>query len=131
VSRRPRALRAGLALCLALVALGGCGDDGDGEGVPDDCHEIEDGKVTLVGENIAWDKTCLRVKQGTEVTFTVINKDRSVEHDLAVFGPAGRKKTDLEPGPATQTLVYDFTIDGLSQYECTIHPAMNGDIWVE
>lgn len=126
--RSPRTLVA--ATVLAGAALASCGDD-EPSGAPADCDRITDGAVTLVGENLAWDTECLRVDEGTEVTFTVDLRDDSVDHNLAISGPSGREKTPLERGPIEQTLVYDATTSGRHEYVCDIHPSMDGQLWVD
>ncbi len=68
--------------------------------------------------------------QGTEITFTVDNRDQGVQHNLDVFGPSGKEKTELEAGPVTQTLVYDAAQAGRHQFVCDIHSNMEGVLWV-
>lgn len=130
MSRLARALRPLLAVAL-VAGLGACGDDDAPESAPDDCTPIEGGAFTMVAENLAWNVECLTVPVGTEITFTVDNRDRSVGHNLSVFGPSGREKTDIETGPATQTLVYVADVEGYHQFACDPHANMEGDLWVE
>ncbi|WCO68288.1 cupredoxin domain-containing protein [Iamia majanohamensis] len=127
---RHRPLLVAVATLVAAGLLGACGGDEEASGPPPDCTRIEDGAVTLVAENLQWDADCLRVPQGTEVTFTVDNRDQGVQHNLDVAGPSGEEGTELEAGPVTQTLVYDATEAGRHPYVCEIHPAMEGDLWV-
>ena len=128
---RHRIVLALLAL-LALGAITPCGGDDEepADGPPDDCTVIEDGAFTMVAENIAWNVDCLQVEVGTEITFTVDNRDRGVGHNLSVFGPSGNAKTDIETGPATQELVYDATTEGYHQFACDPHAPMEGQLWV-
>ncbi|QYG91964.1 hypothetical protein HC251_05595 [Iamia sp. SCSIO 61187] len=122
----------GLLLVLALVGgLVGCGDDAP-SAAPDDCTRVEDGAHTLVAENLRWDTDCLRVPVGTTITFTVENRDRSVGHNLAIEGPSGAAKTDVEAGPTTQTLEFEATEVGPHAFECEPHAStMKGTLWVE
>jgi plastocyanin len=128
----PRRLVRSLAsVALVALVLAGCGgDDEPADGPPDDCTPIEDGAFTMVAENISWNVSCLQVEVGTEITFTVDNRDRGVGHNLSVFGPSGKAKTDIETGPVTQTLVYDASTEGYHQFACDPHAPMEGQLWV-
>lgn len=130
---RPRRGRAGVALVavVVLVVLGGCGADEEAAGPPADCTRIEDGAFTLVAQNLAWSADCLRVAQGTEITFTVDNRDQGVPHNLVISGPSGQEGTEVEAGPVTQTLVYDAAEPGRHPFGCDPHPDMTGDLWVD
>ena len=122
-----------LALALAglVVLTAGCGSDGPSS-APSDCTRADDGKPTLVARNLQWSTECLRVPAG-KVTFTVENEDEGVKHDLEVYGTGiERTKTELEAGPATQTLDVDFpAAGGTFAYVCTIHAQMEGDLFVD
>jgi plastocyanin len=119
------------AAVLAALLAAGCGDDAP-TSIPEDCTPIEDGRVTLVAENLRWDLECLRVPAGTEITFTIENRDQSVGHNLAIGGPSGEAKTEIEAGPVTQTLVYDASTPGRHPFECEPHASMmQGNLWVE
>ncbi len=119
----------GAAVIAALLAAA-CGDDAP-TSVPDDCTPIEGGEVTIVAENLKWDDECFTVEAGTTVTWTIENRDRSVGHNLAIGGPSGSKKTEIEAGPVTQTLVYEATEPGRHPFECEPHASMmNGNLWV-
>lgn len=116
---------------LLVVAGVGCGDDSP-TSAPSDCTPIEDGAFTMVAENLSWNVDCLIVAVGTEITFTVDNRDRSVVHNLSITGPSGDEKTKVEAGPVTQTLVYDATEPGRHKFVCDPHAGtMKGDLWVE
>jgi plastocyanin len=127
-----RPLRALAAAAVVALVLAGCGGDDEpsADGPPDDCTPIEDGAFTMVAENISWNVECLQVEVGTEITFTVDNRDRGVGHNLSVFGPSGEAKTDIETGPVTQTLVYEASEEGYHQFACDPHAAMEGQLWV-
>jgi plastocyanin len=131
----PRPVRATLLLAaavLAAVLAAGCGGDDAPAAAPEDCTPIEGGEVTLVAENLEFDDDCFTVDAGTTVTFTVDNRDRSVGHNLAIDGPSGSVRTDIEQGPVTQTLVFEATEPGRHPFECEPHASMmQGDIWVQ
>lgn len=120
-------------VALALgAALAGCGGDDAAATAPSDCTRIEDGAATIVAENLRWDIECFVVDAGTTVTFTIENRDRSVGHNLAIGGPSGSAKTEIEPGPITQTLVYEASTKGRHPFECEPHATMmQGNLYVE
>lgn len=115
-----------------LAALAGCGGDDAPAAAPSDCTPIVDGQATIVAENLRWDIDCFVVDAGTTITFTVDNRDESVGHNLAIGGPSGSAKTDIEPGPVTQTLEYEATTAGRHPFECEPHASMmKGNLYVE
>jgi plastocyanin len=126
-----RASLLALALAGLVVLTAGCGSDGPSS-APSDCTRADDGKPTLVARNLQWNTDCLRVPAG-EVTFTVQLEDEGVKHDLEVYGTGiERTKTELEAGPATQTLDVDLpSAGGTFSYVCTIHAQMEGDLFVD
>lgn len=129
---RRRSVIRPLVLVVALaVGLAACGDDAPSS-APADCTRIEGGKVTIVAENLRWSDDCFRAPVGTTITFTVDNRDRSVGHNLAIDGPSGEAKTEVEQGPVTQTLIYEATKPGPHPFECEPHASMmNGTLWID
>jgi plastocyanin len=80
--------------------------------------------VEVVAENTAFAPDSLRLEAGQEVTVEITNEDDSV-HDFAIerlslnTGP-------IEPGDvATATFVVP---DSPTDFACTFHPGMTGDI---
>jgi plastocyanin len=129
---RRRLLRPVLLLLVLAAAAAGCGGDDGPTSAPADCTRIEGGEVTIVAENLRWDDDCFRAPVGTTITFTVDNRDNAVGHNLAISGPSGSAKTDVEPGPVTQTLVYEATKAGPHPFECEPHASMmNGTLWID
>lgn len=126
-----RLLRPLIPLVILAVALAGCGGDDPPDAAPADCTRIEGGAYTLVAKDLAWNTECLRVPVGTDITFTVDNRDTAVDHNLAISGPSGKAKTELERGPVTQTLDYTAGTAGYHLFVCDIHPSMEGDLWVD
>lgn len=119
-------------VAVAALAVAACGGDDDSGSVPADCDVITGGQVTMVAEDLKWDTDCLTVEAGTTVTFTVENRDQGVQHNLRIGGPSGEARTAIEPGPVTQTLVYQATEPGPHSFDCEPHATtMNGTLWVE
>lgn len=87
------------------------------------------GTIELVGKDIAFDRTELTAPAGS-VTITFDNQDEGTPHNLHVTGGGVDEKTDIEPGPATQTLQVDLE-PGAYTYVCDVHPQqMTGDLEV-
>ncbi len=127
-----RALLLPLAALTLVAALVGCGGDDASASAPSDCTRIEDGRATIVAENLRWDIECFVVEVGTTIAFTVENKDQAVGHNLAIGGPSGFVKTEVEAGPVTQILVYEATTKGRHPFECEPHAGvMQGNLYVE
>jgi plastocyanin len=127
-----RLLRPVLVLVVLVAGLAACGGDDAPSAAPADCTRIEGGEATIVAENLKWDVECFRAPVGTTITFTVENRDRSVGHNLAIGGPSGDAKTDIEQGPATQTLTYEATEPGPHPFECEPHASMmEGTLWID
>jgi len=148
----------GLALGAAVLALivaaaAGCGgddDEGNGDGgataTPaaratntasggDDNGGDEEGELRLIAKNTLFDKSELRAEAG-EVTIIDDNQDPGIVHNVHVFEGSDASgedvgMTDLEAGPATQTLTLNLEA-GEYFYQCDAHPAtMFGTLIVE
>jgi plastocyanin len=127
-----RLLRALVPLVVLVLGVTACGGDDGPKAAPADCTRIEGGEATIVAENLTWDIECFRAPVGTTITFTVENRDRSVAHNLAISGPSGSAKTDIERGPTTQTLEFEATEPGPHPFECEPHASMmNGTLWID
>lgn len=127
----PRRVTALLAVVALVVAGAACGGDDETLEVPAGCTPIEDGEFTLIAENLAWNVECLVVPVGTTVSFTVDNRDESVQHNLSISGKSGRGETPIAAGPVVQSLVYEATTVGKHLFLCDPHAGtMRGDLWV-
>lgn len=128
--RRPLGGGAALALVGAL-ALTGCGSDDDA-GAPRECVTVApvDGvtELTVTGENLAFDVECFEIQPGP-VSFTFVNQDEGVSHNLHVTGPGGvNARTDLERGETTQVLELELTEPGRYDFVCDPHATMEGQL---
>ncbi len=126
---RPSVLVLSLAL---LVAIPACGKDDGGSAA--DCTTLKQGssqttRMTLTAKNLAFDKTCVRIKPGA-LTITFHNEDQGVSHNLHITGHGVNVTTDLEAGVTTQTLDAVLTDPGKYTYACDPHGGMEGTIEV-
>ncbi len=90
--------------------------------------------LTVVGKDIAFDKTTLQAKAGA-VTIMFDNQDGGVQHDFHVFrgtNASGESvgTTKIETGPVKQTLTLTLA-PGAYFYQCDVHPTqMEGTLTV-
>ncbi|MBF6601236.1 MAG: cupredoxin domain-containing protein [Dehalococcoidia bacterium] len=93
--------------------------------------------ITIVGENVTFDKTAITANAGAPITITFENKDASVDHNIHFFeGSSASGKsvaaTDVAAGPKTQTLNLGTLKPGTYYYQCDVHPdSMNGILTVK
>ncbi|CAN5727968.1 hypothetical protein BH24ACT4_BH24ACT4_06250 [soil metagenome] len=109
----------------AAVLVVGCG--GDEEPVMPSGPPVD--SFTIVAQNIAWDRTELKVTAGVEVTATIDNRDQSIDHNLHIKSP-GSPKTPLEKGPVVQMLTFTVDEPGTYDFLCDAHPQMDGTLFV-
>jgi plastocyanin len=122
-------MRRSTALAIALVVLAACGstdDDGDPSG--GECKDADDGRVTLVADDLRWDTDCLRAPAGA-LTIEVDNRDEGQNHNVHLPTAPGSPATDLEQGRSRQELDVDL-VAGSYEYICDIHPNMVGTLTV-
>ncbi|MGH2463898.1 MAG: cupredoxin domain-containing protein, partial [Candidatus Limnocylindrales bacterium] len=89
--------------------------------------------VTLVAENLAFDKPVLRVPAGVVVAITLDNRDPGILHDVAIFAsgasdPLFRSLTFA--GIASQTFALGPLAAGSYRFVCDVHPGMTGTLIV-
>jgi plastocyanin len=106
-------------------------DNGDDDGGDNG----DEGELRLIAKNTLFDKSELRAEAG-EVTIIDDNQDPGIVHNVHVFKGSDADgedmgMTDLEAGPATQTLTLELEADEYF-YQCDAHPAtMFGTLIVE
>ena len=85
--------------------------------------------VTVTAENLAFDRAVIRVKAGTSLTATFVNKDVGVDHNLSFSLPGLGHPTCL--GPCTTSQTFTATQAGTFSFFCTLHAEMFGDFIVD
>jgi plastocyanin len=128
-----RRLLAVVGVLVVAAAVAGCGGD-DGGGATSSpsgtaCRAADQGRVTIVAKDLAWDTDCLQGTLGGELTIELDNRDDGVNHDLHIKGAPGDPHTPLAAGPVTQHLQVALPA-GTYEYVCDIHPAMVGKLHV-
>lgn len=118
-------------ILVGSVALVGCGGD-DESAATRECITVApvDGvtELTVTGKNLAFDVECFEIQPGP-VSFTFVNADEGVSHNLHVSGPGGvNQRTDLERGETTQVLELELTEPGRYDFVCDPHATMEGQI---
>jgi mono/diheme cytochrome c family protein/plastocyanin len=87
--------------------------------------------ITIVAQNIAWDKTLINALAGVPLTVIVDNRDNGTPHNIHFHKGSDASgdsiaQTEIEPGPVTQTLNFGPLEPGDYYYLCDVHPQMNG-----
>ena len=115
------------AIILLTAALSGCDffkslygpDQDDGTNPP-----VSTQTVQIV--NFSFQPATIHVKAGTTVTW--IQKD-SAPHTVTSTNPAGLfASANLSQG---QQFTFTFSKPGVYEYQCTIHPSMQGTVTVD
>jgi plastocyanin len=85
--------------------------------------------IDLTAQNLAFDKSTITVKAGSQVTIDFNNKDSGIPHNFAVYTDSTAASTLFKgnniTGPATT--VYTFTAPatpGTYFFRCDVHPTM-------
>lgn len=127
MTKTRRILALGAVLALGAAA---CGDTTSTESA--EPAEPSSTAVMIVADDIAFDITSLDATVGEALSIAFENREDGVPHNLHVEGSAGGDaKTDIEEGPATQTLDVSFDQAGRFEYFCDVHPQqMRGTITV-
>lgn len=85
--------------------------------------------VTVTAENLAFDRTVIRVKAGTTLTATFVNNDAGVDHNLTFSLPGLEHPTCA--GPCTTSQTFTPAKPGPFSFFCTLHAQMFGDFIVD
>jgi plastocyanin len=133
--------RATLPLALiALLALAACSAAADvtplpsGAEPPTDCARVNDGVVELSAKDLEFSAPCMVADAGEAFTIRFTNQE-SVPHDVAVYTDSS-KDNEIMRGEIVQgpDKTVDYPVEALDAgdyfFVCTIHPAMNGALYV-
>jgi plastocyanin len=110
-----------IALAVAATALTGCARERSG-----DVHRGPAGPdaVEVVQQDDAFEPETLHLDAGTEVDVEVRNEG-SNDHNFTI-DPLDLSTGTIEPGDVMRAT---FTVpDGTTEYHCTFHPGMRGEI---
>jgi plastocyanin len=88
--------------------------------------------LTVTAKNTAFAPTTLKSPAGKELTITFKNDDAGVSHSFHLEGgSAGEIKTDVKPGPSTDTVKVTLQVPASYHFQCDVHPdKMKGTIVV-
>jgi plastocyanin len=130
---------AGLIAAL-VVGLAACGGGASftplpsGAEPPSDCARVEDGVVTIGADDLEFDAPCMVAIAGEAFTIHFENRE-NVPHDVAVYTDSSKEneimRGDIITGP-DKSIDYDVPAQdaGTYYFVCTVHPAMNGALYV-
>lgn len=82
------------------------------------------GTITLVAVNVLFNVSLLSAPPGP-VTVTLDNQDHAIAHNVHFFSRASGQSigaTEVEPGPATESLTLGTLAPGAYLYKCDVHP---------
>ncbi len=137
-ARRPSRVSLGLALSLLLAACGGSAGFtplASGAEPPAACARPDaDNVITLSAKDIKFSAPCIVAPANTQFSIRFTNEE-SMPHDVALWADASMKDTyfkgDIIIGPNKSI---DYSIDpipaGEHYFACTVHPQMNGALYV-
>jgi len=137
------ALRRGL---LALAAgstllLAACSGGADitplpsGAAPPADCARVDaDGVITISAKDITYSVPCMVADAGEAFTIRFTNEE-AVPHDVAVYRDTSKSneimRGEIITGPEK---MIDYPVEALDAgeyyFNCTVHPAMDGALYV-
>lgn len=102
---------------------------------PADCARVDDaGIVTIAADNLEFSVPCMAAVAGDAFTIRLENKE-AVPHNVAVYREVARANEILRgetiTGPGVSA---DYEVEALEAgeyyFDCTVHPEMNGDLYV-
>ena len=96
-------------------------------------------EVTIIGENILFDRDEIVVEGGRQVAITFENRDAGIPHNWALYESEEASVSrdgllagsPIENGPLTQEIVFEAPAPGSYYFICDVHPNMAGDFVVE
>lgn len=121
-----------LALALFLAA---CGAASPPASVSlDDCARVTDGVITISADNLEFSAPCMVANAGEAFTIHFEN-DESQVHNVSLYADSTKAtelmRGDTITGPETEI---DYAVDAMEAgeyyFDCFVHPAMNGQLFV-
>ncbi len=117
------------------------GSASQGPGPGGACTPTETGtKLTLVGQSLAFDTSCIGAPAGKPITIVFDNKDPDTQHNVEVFTNSSAtdrvggaaSATDVIVGPASTTYQVPALQPGNYFYRCDVHPtSMTGTLVIK
>jgi len=101
---------------------------------PADCaHADANGVVLLTADNLAFDAPCISVAANTAFSIRLVNEDSS-QHNVAIYDTPDKVNEYLRGEIIDGSDTIDYAVDPLPVGEyyflCTVHPSMNGPLFV-
>jgi plastocyanin len=129
----PIAMALALGACTAEESPSAAGGASAG-GAPDtsDCAQVTDGVITITAEELEFDVPCMVANAGEAFTIHLVNND-TVPHDVAVYETEAQENEIMRDQPVEQgEMDYEVPAQEAGEYYflCTIHPTMNGTLYV-
>ncbi|HXG41479.1 MAG TPA: cupredoxin domain-containing protein [Dehalococcoidia bacterium] len=132
--KRTAAVAAAIALvAIVLAALAAACGQGGGEEMEEEETAPPPTQVTVRAVRaLKWERTKLTVAAGQPVTFTFVNEDSGVPHDLVIYRDSARTqpiaRTEQCTAPCQEQLQVTLP-PGKYYFNCSIHPVeMKGEI---
>jgi plastocyanin len=103
-------------------------------GAPDlsECAQVTDGVITITAEDVAFDAPCMVANAGEAFTIHLVNNDM-LPHDVAVYREEAMTN-EIARGEPVEQGEMDYPVEaqdaGEYYFLCTIHPEMNGTLYV-
>jgi plastocyanin len=135
VRRGALSLPFAMALLLGACTAGSSPSTAPGSaGAPDtsDCAQVTDGVITITAEELEFDVPCMVANAGEAFTIHLVNND-TVPHDVAVYQEEAKTNEIMRDEPVEQgEMDYEVPAQEAGEYYflCTIHPTMDGTLYV-
>ncbi len=134
MSVSPRRRRLSAVSFASAVILAACGAAPSETLGPADCAQADaSGVVALTAGDLAFDAPCVSVVADQAFTIRLENGD-SEPHNVAIYDTRDKVNEYLRGEIIDRDHAIDYSIDPLSAGEyyflCTVHPVMNGPLFV-
>jgi len=141
LAARPRGALITTVAIAAALALAACEAGGSTTPLPTsgdlhaDCARAEGGVIELAADNLEFDAPCLVAPAGEPFTIRFVNREAQ-PHNVAVYDDSSKANEHFrgEPiitGPDAEV---DYEVPALEAgeyfFDCQVHPAMNGALYI-